>query len=101
MSPTLATAAVFPINVAPAKKTTRSVCTFPCLYASALTLVAARTCSPHFDTDSKLPEVEFCEEKDDDSGDVSPTGLPININSGQTVNITFDNGTNRIFAWNG
>lgn len=29
---------------------------------------------------------------------ISGSGLPININSGQTVNITFDNGTNRIFA---
>lgn len=29
---------------------------------------------------------------------ISGSGLPININSGQTVNITFDNGTNKIFA---
>lgn len=32
---------------------------------------------------------------------ISGTGLPININSGQTVNLTFDNGANKIFAWNG
>jgi hypothetical protein len=29
---------------------------------------------------------------------ISGSGIPININSGQTVNITFDSGTNKIFA---
>lgn len=32
---------------------------------------------------------------------ISGTGLPININNGQTVNVTWDTGANKIFAWNG
>jgi hypothetical protein len=32
---------------------------------------------------------------------ISGTGLPININNGQTVNLTWDTGSNKIFAWNG
>lgn len=29
---------------------------------------------------------------------ISGSGLPVNVNSGQTVNLTFDNGANKIFA---
>lgn len=32
------------------------------------------------------------------SAPISGTGLPVSVNNGQTVNISFDNGVNRIFA---